>query len=138
MGAKQSKSKTIDLDNKEDLNLCQLEYRSDATKSYYLKSKKGNYQFGSKYVYFNLQKDIVRDHPRKIFLVFRQSQSRYTSEFTDTAEIFFEGNDPYVKNMIDGKEYKEIQMRGQKGGLFIIRYQVDSDNGAYIVYIGNY
>ncbi len=147
MGSKQSKSKKTNISSETDsFNSCILEYRSDGEKYKLLKNAHGKLQFGNKYVYFHLQKELARDQPRKIYLVFRNNKTSDNNtsksclrEFVDTAELIVDDTDSYVKNVIDGKEYQELSVIGQNGGKFVLRYSVSTrDVKAYIVYIGQF
>ena len=88
-------------------------------------------QFGSRYVYFNIPKDILKDNFSTIS-IFYQNFS-VTPNVTDSC-LIIKNDSPPVKNIIDKTEYLEYGRVTDKGGKFSIRINQKDYNKSMIVY----
>lgn len=138
MGSKNSKAiKQIEKEDGNDLKKCQCEYRADGQHYKLLKAKGDSFQFGQRYIYFTLPKELAREHPRQVHLTYTNLPSGSLKEFTDQAEINIASMSIGRKNVINGKEYNEFSSQGERGGKFTIRYLLKGGTEAVIVYNGN-
>ena len=88
-------------------------------------------QFGSRYIYFNIPKDILKDNFSTIS-IFYQNFS-VTPNVTDSCLIVKNDTSP-VKNIIDKTEYLEYSRVTDKGGKFSTRINQTDYNKSMIVY----
>ena len=88
-------------------------------------------QFGSRYVYFNIPKEILKDNFSNIS-IFYQNFS-ITPNLTDSCLIVNKKSSP-IKIIIDNIEYLEYSQITDKGGKFSIRENKKNINKSMLVY----
>lgn len=88
-------------------------------------------QFGSRYVYFSLPKDFLKNNFETIS-VFYQNFS-VTPNLTDSCLIIKADIRP-VKNIVDKVEYLEYNIVTDRGGKFSLRVNQSNYNKSQLVY----